>query len=145
MLAKITAVTTLALLTSSSALAAAGDCHAISGTYVNHNVPCAVPALACVESQVTGGLAGVSTTVVTTFDPVTHTFSGTVTNVVDNGAVVTSTIVGTLVNGVGHSVETITGGTRQFAHATGTIVTASVNGVGGYTGEYCLGNGADGD
>jgi hypothetical protein len=144
MLRKILALAAFALVTSSSALAAAGGCHAISGTFVNHNVPCTVPALACVESQVTGDLAGVSTTVVTTFDPATNTFSGTTTNVLDNGAVLTATIVGsTLANGVGHSVETITGGTRQFAHATGTIVIDGVNGVGAYTGEYCLGNGGD--
>ncbi len=140
---KILALTVLALATAPSALAAAGGCHAISGTYVNHNVPCIVPAIVCVETQVTGDFAGISETVVTTVGPVPHTFSGTVTNFLDNGAVVTSTIVGTVVNGVGHSVETITGGTRQFAHATGTIVTDSVNGVGTYTGEYCLGKGHD--
>ena len=75
MLTKILALTALALVTSSSALAAAGGCHAISGTHVNHNVPCTVPAIVCVESQVTGDFAGVSTTVVTTFDPVTNTLS----------------------------------------------------------------------
>jgi len=143
MLTKILALAAFALVTSSSALAAAGGCHAISGTYVNHSIPCIVPALACVESQVAGDLAGVSTTVITAFDPVTRIFSGTTTNVLDNGAVLTTTIVGS----AGHSVETMTGGTRQFAHATGTIVvTDGVNpGVGTYTGEYCLGNGGDGD
>lgn len=141
MLTKILTLTALALLTSSSALAAAGGCHAISGTYINHNVPCTVPALACVETQVTGDLAGSSTTVITTFNPFTQTFSGTTTNVLNNGAVIINMIVGTLVNGVGHSVSTITGGTRQFAHATGVTVTDSVNGVGTYAGEYCLGEG----
>jgi hypothetical protein len=145
MLTKILALAALALMTSSSALAAAAGCHAISGTYVSHNVPCVVPAIVCVESQTTGDLAGVSTTVVTTFDPATNTFSGTTTNVLDNGAILESTIVGTTLNGVGHSVETITGGTRQFAHATGTILTGSVDRVGSYTGEYCLGNGGEGD
>ena len=38
------------------------------------------------------------------------------------------------------SVVTFTGGTRQFAHATGSFVT---EGAGNYTGEYCLGNGAE--
>jgi len=68
-------------------------------------------------------------------------------DVLDNGTVFNGTIEGTAVNGIAHSVETLTGGggTRQFAHATGTIVIDGVNGVGTYTGEYCLGNGGDGD
>ena len=142
MLTKFIALMAVVLVSPASALAAAGGCHAVSGSYVNHNVPCTVPAIACVESQVTGGLAGVSTTVVTSFDPVTFTFSGTVTNALDRGAILTATIVGTVVNGVGHSVETFTGGTRQFAHATGSTVQDSVNGIGTYTGEYCLGDDA---
>lgn len=145
MLKKILALAALSLLTSSSAFAAAGGCHAVSGTYVNRNVPCTVPAIACVESQVTGDHAGVAITVITTFDFLTGTFTGTTTSTLDNGAVITSTIVGTLVNGVAHSVTTNTGGTRQFAHATGSGVNDSVNGVGTYTGEYCLGNGGHRD
>ena len=137
MLTKILAVTAFALLTSSSALAAAGGCHAISGTYVNQNIPCTVPALACVESQVTGDLAGTSLTVITGFDPATQVFTGTTTNLLTNGAVLESTIVGTLAGG---SVTTSTGGTRQFAHSTGTSVT---DGAGNYAGEYCLGNGGN--
>ena len=134
MLRKILALTAFALLTASSAMAAAGGCHTVAGTFVNQNVPCTVPALACVESQVTGDLAGVHTIIITGFDPMTQIFSGTTTAVLENGAVITGTIVGTLATG---SVTTITGGTRQFAHATGTIVT---DGAGSYTGEYCLGN-----
>jgi hypothetical protein len=147
MLKKVLVLASLALLPSSSALAAAGGCHTVSGTYVNHIVPCTVVALVCAESQVTGDFAGTSTTVVTTIGPVPHTFSGTVTDVLDNGAVVTSTIAGEVpANGIGHSVETITGGTRQFAHATGTLtVTDIVPGAGTYTGYYCLANGEDGD
>jgi hypothetical protein len=139
MLRKILAVTALALLTSSSALAATGGCHATSGSYVNQNIPCPVPALACVESQVTGDLEGTSLTVITGFDPVTQVFTGTTTNFLANGAVLEGTIVGTFATG---SVTTITGGTRQFAHATGTTVT---DGAGSYTGEYCLGEGGDGE
>ena len=137
MLRKLFALTAFALLTSSSAMAAAGGCHTVAGTYVNQNVPCTVPALACVESQVTGDLAGVHTIIITGFDPVTQIFSGTTTAVLENGAVITGTIVGTFATG---SVTTITGGTRQFARATGTIVT---DGAGTYTGEYCLGNSGD--
>lgn len=145
MLTKILALTVLTLATSSSALAAAGGCHAVSGSYVNHNVACTVPALSCVESEVSGDQAGTSLTVITAYDPATHTFSGTVTNFLENGAIIESTIVGTLVNGVGHSVTTITAGTRQYAHATGTTVTNSSNGVGTYTGEYCLANSDEAD
>lgn len=145
MLLKILGLAAFMLVTSSSALAANGGCHAVSGTFVNQNIPCTVPAIACVESQVTGGLAGVTTTIVTSFDPVTHTYSGTVTNALDGGAILTATIVGTIVNGVSHSVETFTSGTRQFADATGSTVQDGVNGVGTYTGEYCLGDDEDGD
>ena len=140
MLTKILAVTALALLTSSSALAAAGGCHAIVGTHTNQNVPCVVPALACVESQVTGTFAGTALTVITGFDPATGVFTGTTTSFLINGAVVESTIVGT---GAG-SVLTIIGGTRQFAHATGGWVTTAPTATtpGTSTGQYCLGKGA---
>ena len=140
MLTKILAVTALALLTSSSTLAAAGGCHAIAGTHTNQNVPCVVPALACVESQVTGTFAGTALTVITSFDPATGIFTGTTTSFRTNGAVIESTIVGT---GAG-SVLTITGGTRQFAHATGGWVTTAPTATapGTSTGQYCLGKGA---
>jgi hypothetical protein len=139
MLKKIVALAALALATSSSALSAPGGCHAVSGTFVNHNIPCTVPAVACVESEVTGGLAGVTITIVTSYDPVTHVYAGTVTNNLENGAVLTSTIVGTTFNGFGQSTETLTGGTRQFAHVTGSTAEAGVNGAGTYTADYCLG------
>ena len=138
MLTKILAITAFALLSSSSALAAPGGCHAISGTYVNQNIPCTVPALACVEAHLTGDHAGVNTVIITGFDPVTQVFSGTTSTVLENGAVITGTIVGTLATG---SVTTSTGGTRQYAHATGTTVT---DGAGNYTGQYCLGNAGGG-
>jgi hypothetical protein len=139
MLKKTLAVTALALLTSPSALAAAGGCHAIVGTHTNQNVPCVVPALACVESQTTGTFAGTALTVITGFDPTTGIFTGTTTNFLTNGAIIENTIVGT---GAG-SVITITGGTRQFAHATGGSVTTAptTTAPGTSTGEYCLGNG----
>ena len=141
MLIKVLALTAFALLTSSSALAAAGGCHAISGTYQNQNVPCVPPAIACVESQVTGDLGGTSLTLITGFDPATQVFTGTATNFLTNGAVLESTITGTLAAG---SVFTVTGGTRQYAHATGTWrTTPAVGGAGTYSGEYCLGNGGD--
>ena len=138
MLTKIFAVTAFALLTSSSALAAAGGCHTIAGTHTNRTVPCVVPAVGCVESQVTGDLEGTSLTVITHFDPVAQIYSGTWTSFLTNGAVVEGTIVGWV-----GSVITFTGGTRQFAHATGTLVTVppTSEGPGTHAGEYCLGNG----
>ena len=139
MLTKIVAVAAFGLFASSSTLAAPGGCHAISGTYVNRSIPCPVPALACVEAQLTGDHAGVNTVIITDFDPVTQIFSGTTMTVLDNGAVITGTIVGTL--GIG-SVTTATGGTRQYAHSTGTTVT---DGAGNYSGEYCLATGGKGE
>jgi hypothetical protein len=137
---KLLALTVVALFTSSSAMAASGGCHTISGTYINRNVPCTVPALACVETEITGDLAGVGTTTITAFDAATQTFSGTTTNTLENGAFTTGTIVGTLIGGVGNSVSTLSDGTRQFAHASGTVVSHSVDGVGTYSGEYCFAN-----
>ena len=135
LLTKILAVTALTLLTSSSALAAAGGCHTITGTFTTQSVPCVVPALVCVESQVAGDLEGTGLILITGFDPATQVFTGTSTNFLTNGAVLEGTIVGAM-----GSVVTFTGGTRQFAHATGSFVT---DGAGNYTGEYCLGNGAE--
>ena len=85
MLIKVLALTAFALLTSSSALAAAGGCHAISGTYQNQNVPCVPQAIACVESQVTGDLGGTSLTLITGLDLATQVFTGTATNVSQTG------------------------------------------------------------
>src|SRR3954447_2056600 len=120
MLRKLLALVPMALATAPSALAAAGGCHTISGTYVNHTVPCPVVALSCVETDVSGDSAGTNFTTITAFDPATHTFYGTVVATLENGAVISNTIVGTLVGGVGDSVQTLVGGTRQYAHATGT-------------------------
>ena len=101
MLRKLLVLIPVALATAPSALAAAGGCHAISGTYVNHNVACPVVALSCVETDIAGDLAGTSFTTVTGFDPATHTFYGTVVTTLENGAVTSNTIVGTIVGGVG--------------------------------------------
>ena len=135
------ALAAFALLTSSSALAAVDGCHTIAGTHVNRSVPCPVPALGCVESTLTGDFEGTSLTVITRFDPVAQIYSGTTTFLLTNGAVVEGTIVGWV-----GAVITFTGGTRQFAHATGTLVTTPPVGADStYAGEYCLGNGGDGN
>lgn len=132
---KLAALVAVVLLNSSSALAAAGGCQSVSGGYVQAFVPCTVPAVACVDATLTGDLAGVSHTVITTFDPVTQAFTGDVTIVRDNGSIITSIIEG--VSGSGIGFETITGGTRQFIGATGFIV-ATGQFVGNYAGQYCL-------
>jgi hypothetical protein len=135
MLHRIIAAAALAAVSAPSALAAAGGCHAIAGTYSNRNVPCVVPALACVETIVTGDLAGTSSTIILTFDRTTTAYTGLTTNVLENGAVITSTIVGSFAGG--GSTQTFTGGTRQFAHAVGSLTTNSAAGT--YAGEFCLG------
>ena len=123
-----------ALIGPSTALAASGGCHAFSGSYVQQAVPCP-PALVCVDATITGDWQGVSHTAVTSYDPITNTYSGQVTITRDNGSVITASIEGVVGSGVG--VETITGGTRQFVEATGTIV-ATGDLTGTYSGQYCL-------
>lgn len=137
MLMRVPVLVAAVLLSGSSAFAAPGGCHVSSGTYVNRNVPCPVPALTCVESVTTADQAGQSGTVltiITGFNPATQIFTGTTTTTLETGAVFTSTITGTLAAG---SVSTLTGGTRQYAHATGTFTT---DGAGNFSGEYCLSN-----
>lgn len=145
MLKKILALTGFALLTSSSALAATGGCHAVSGTSVTSIVPCTVPAVACRESVLTGDHAGTAMSIITTFDFSTGNYTGYRTNYLANGAVLESSVVGWFGGGFGSSTATITGGTRQYEHATGTIFAESGPGDGTYWGEYCLGNGGEGE
>jgi hypothetical protein len=135
MLKRLVLLAAVALINSSSAIAAAGGCHDISGGYVQEFVPCAGAGLACVDADLTGDLHGVSHTVITTFDPITRAFTGDVTIVRDNGSVITATIEGIGGSNVGY--ETITGGNRQYAGATGTIVATGTN-VGTYAGRICL-------
>ncbi|HEY3541789.1 MAG TPA: hypothetical protein VGK79_04525 [Gaiellaceae bacterium] len=147
MLKTLFAIAGLTLVGAPSALPAAGGCHAVSGTYVNHNITCTVPAIACVQSQLTGDFAGSSTSIVTSFDPATQSYTAVVTNTLDDGAEFTGALSGQITDGLGHSVETIIDGTREFAHATGTIFVAdtTARGVGTYTGEFCLGDGDEPD
>jgi hypothetical protein len=137
---KLAAIAAIALVNSSAALAAAGGCHSISGGYVQAFVPCEVPALVCVDATLTGDLAGVSHTVITGFDPATQVVTGNVTTVRENGSIVTATLE--TIRGSGVANEQITGGTRQFAHATGFIVATGTN-TGIYSGQYCLGGDED--
>ena len=96
----------------------------------------------CHESIITGHSAGTALTVITTFDPLTGNYTGYRTGYLANGAVTESSVVGWAGGGFGNSTATITGGTRQYAHATGTVFAESraSDGTGTYWGEYCLGN-----
>ncbi|MET1083926.1 MAG: hypothetical protein ABWY12_12900 [Burkholderiales bacterium] len=138
MLMRLPVLAAMVLVSASSAFAAEGGCHVVSGTYVNQNVLCPVPALACVESTstVSGGWGQDATAlfIITGFDPVTQVFTGTGTSTLESGAVLTTTISGTLAKG---SVQTLTGGTRQYAHTTGSIVS---DGAGNFVAEYCFSN-----
>ena len=51
-----------------------------------------------------------------------------------------SSVVGWFAGGFGASTATITGGTRQYAHATGTVFAESGPGDGTYWGEVCFGS-----
>jgi hypothetical protein len=88
-----------------------------------------------VTSADQAGQSGTVFAIITGFNPATQIFTGTTTTTLETGAVFTSTITGTLAAG---SVSTLTGGTRQYAHATGTFTT---DGAGNFIGEYCLSNG----
>ena len=138
MLMRLAVLAALMLVSASSAFAAEGGCHVVSGTYVNQTVPCPVPALSCAESTSTvgggWGWDGTALFIITGFNPATQVFTGTGTSTLANGAVFTSTISGTLTGG---SVQTLTGGTRQFARATGSVVT---DGAGNFVAEYCFSN-----
>jgi hypothetical protein len=138
---KTLAVMAMALVVAPTALAAEGGCHAVSGTSVTSIVPCTVPAVACRESVLTGDQAGTALSVITTFDFLTGNYTGYRTNFLANGAVIESSVVGWFAGGVGNSTATITGGTRQYAHATGSVFAESHPGGGTYWGEVCLGNG----
>jgi hypothetical protein len=139
---KLAAVAAIALVNSSAALGAAGGCHSFSGSYVQEFVPCAVPALACVDATLSGDLPGVSHTVITGFDPATRILTGDVTIVRKNGSIITATIE--TVRGSGLATEQITGGTRQFSGAGGFVVATGTS-TGTYAGQYCLARGVEAD
>jgi hypothetical protein len=140
MVRKMLALTAIALIATPAALAAKGGCHTISGTSVTSIVPCPVPALACRESVLTGDSAGTTLTVITTFDFLTGNYTGYRIGYLDNGAVTESSVVGWFAGGFGNSTATITGGTRQYAHATGSVFAESGPDDGTYSGEVCFGN-----
>src|SRR4051794_22043638 len=146
MLRKTMALAAMALVAAPAALAAEGGCHQLSGTSVTSIVPCPVPALACRWSVVTGDHGSTSMTVITTFDSLTGIYTGYRTGYLTNGAVIEASVVGWFAGGVGSSVATITGGTRQYEHATGSVF-VELGGASGdtYVGEYCLGSGGKRD
>src|SRR5687767_8769203 len=140
MLRKMLALTAIALTAAPAALAAQGGCHAVAGTSVTTIVPCTVPALACRHSVLTGDHAGTTLTVITTFDVLTGNYTGYRIGYLANGAVIESSVVGWFGGGFGNSTATITGGTRQYAHATGSVFAQSGPDNGTYWGEVCFGN-----
>ena len=142
MVRKMLALTAMALVVTPAAVAAEGGCHEVSGTSVTTIVPCTVPALACRLSVLTGDSAGTALTVITTFDVLTGNYTGYRIGYLANGAVTESSVVGWFAGGFGTSTATITGGTRQYAHATGTVFSESGPGDGTYWGEVCFGNSA---
>ena len=128
------------------AAAAAGGCHAVSGTFVASTPPiCA--SFFCTEGQLSGDLSGTYSFVAYGVSP-NGDLLGHSTITLTNGAVITSNdesqLFGPPAPG-NHFVTTVgfTGGTRQFAHATGGLTApgtfTSTGTAGTYSGEYCLG------
>jgi hypothetical protein len=136
----------VALATAGPAGAAAGGCHAVSGTFVAASPPtCA--GIVCTEGTLSGDLAGHYSFVGYAFTP-SGSVLGHSTITLTNGAVITSNdesvLFGPPAPGT-HFVTTVvfSGGTRQFAHATGGLVApgtfTDTGTVGTYAGGYCLG------
>lgn len=141
----------LALAFAGPAGAAAGGCHAVSGTFSANQVfdGCVV---FCTQGALTGGLAGsysfVASSIVFT-GPTTAIALGNSRITLNDGAVLTSDDHSDLDLGAGTFTTFIdfAGGTRQFAHATGGLVAPGVftpapGTAGTYSGQYCLGIGA---
>ena len=139
----------VALATAGPASAAAGGCHAVSGTFVAASPPtCA--GIICTQGLLSGDLAGIYSFVGYAFTP-SGSVLGHSTITLDNGAMITSddesVLFGPPIPGTGFvTTVNFTGGTRQFAHATGGLVAPGVftdSGTAGtYAGKYCLGKGA---
>jgi hypothetical protein len=144
------ALVLLALAWAGPASAAAGGCHAVSGTFVAASPPtCA--GIVCTQGLLSGDLAGIYSFVGYAFTP-SGSLLGHSTITLDNGGVITSNdesvLFGPPIPGT-NFVTTVnfTGGTRQFAHATGGLVApgtfTGTGTVGTYAGEFCLGTGGD--
>ena len=146
---KLFALSLVALAFAGPAGAAAGGCHAVSGTFTANQVfdGCAI---FCTQGTLTGDLAGSYSFVangITLTGPGTAVATGNSTITLTDGAVLTSNDHSNLDFGAGTFTTFIdfAGGTRQFAHATGGLVAPGVftptpGTAGTYSGEYCLAN-----
>lgn len=146
-MSRLVAAAFLALLFAAPAGAAAGGCHAVSGTFVASS-PAACAGVFCTEGRLSGGLSADYSFVGYAFAP-DGGLLGHSTITLDNGAVITSNDESYLFGPPLPGTQFVTlvdfaGGTREFAHATGglsapgTITTTGT--VGTYSGEYCLAN-----
>jgi hypothetical protein len=130
--------------------AAAGGCHSVSGDFVASTPP-SCSSFFCTEGQLSGDLDGLYSFVAYGVAP-NGDLLGHSTITLSNGAVITSDDQSHLFGPPAPGNQFVTtvnfsGGTRQFAHATGGLSapgTFTATGTEGtYSGEYCLGNGAD--
>ena len=143
---KLIAFTLLALAFAGPAGAAAGGCHEVSGTFVASS-PANCAGIFCTEGTLEGGLNGAHYSFVGYAFAPDGGLLGHSTITFTNGAVLTSNdeslLFGPPIPGT-QFVTTVnfSGGTREFAHATGGLVapgTITAAGTAGtYSGEYCL-------
>jgi len=139
-----------ALAFAGPAAAASGGCQDVSGTFVASSPPtCA--GIFCTVGQLSGGFDAVYSFVGYAFAP-DGGLLGHSTITLSNGAVITSNDESVLFGPPFPGTQFVTtvnfsGGTREFAHATGGLVapgTITTTGtVGTYSGTYCLGIGAN--
>jgi hypothetical protein len=131
----------LALMGDRPAGAAAGGCHSYSGEFTAVT-PAECPSFLCTEGTLTGDLEGRYDFVATGATPAGVMGESTIT--LDTGAVIRGHDLSVL-NPDGTFVTTVTvsGGTRQFKHATGGLIAAgrfTETGTEGiYSGVICLG------
>lgn len=136
-----------ALAFAGPAVAAAGGCHAVSGTFVA-STPLTCASFFCTEGQLSGDLNGVYSFVAYGFSPTTGNLLGHSTITLSNGAVVTSNDESQLFGPPIPGNQFVTsvnfsGGTREFAHVSGSLSApgtfTKTGTIGTYAGEYCLG------
>ena len=130
--------------------AAAGGCHSVSGSFVASTPP-TCSSFFCTEGQLSGDLTGLYSFVAYGVAP-NGDLLGHSTITLSNGAVITSDDQSHLFGAPAPGNQFVTtvnfsGGTREFAHATGGLSapgTFTATGTEGtYSGEYCLGNAGD--
>jgi hypothetical protein len=145
---RVLAVVLVALAGAGPALAAAGGCHPVSGTFVAATPP-TCPSFFCTEGRLSGDLDGQYSFVAYAVAP-NGDLLGHSTITLANGAVITSNDASRLFGPPFPGTAFVTtvnfsGGTREFAHASGGLsapgVLTATGTQGTYSGEYCLGAG----